>query len=1855
MGDLILRLIADVDQFAQGLNQARGHFRAFSQDLTAQATADRTRLAQDLQRYTTMLNTLQRELLDLERAKAAAQTGGPSLSNAQKDRMADLLRDIGLLKVRISETRQEMNGLNQAASAAYRSQAGLLNLVTAQVTAQLQSLVNAGTMLRQIGGIFRNLSIPLLAFTAATVGAAMKLGSLGAQYSQTIDIVRSSLADMVSPAKEAEDRFTQLVRVIEDLGEKLKYTTSEVATAARFLAQAGLSTNEVITALPGTLNLALSGMLELGRAAEISADFMNAFQLSGSQVSMVADVMAKTAVIANTSVEQLGNAFSFVTPVAATMGQSIQDVAAALAALSNSAIKSSRAGTGLAQILSGLVKDQDKTEALLSKYGSSFERVNPQVVSLIDIIEEFKRVGVSAGDVMKFFGERAGRSMLALTNLPTAELRKFREQIDDSFGAALEQASRRWQNLSGAIAEFQSKLEAIALAVFNAVKGDILESMRSLTDWLGKVAAALRDPVWQPYIRAAVMATAAISGFTAALGALLLVGFVVFTAIGGVTAAFASMAISVNSAEAALVQAQVAENLAAAQALALASANTAAGASYNVLATRAAASAAALNASVARLGAGIPVGGGTGALATWQLGLQRVMGFVGGLGAALSRLAVPIAIVTTLVLAAYQAWAPLENGMAKTASVSGLLATVWGVLKEAAQALVAGFKFVQKSLSDLFANVGISAWGVLVHVIRELAQSLSDLWEYLRPFIPGFSALVGVLLGVAGAVLKIGLDVFILWLAGCVKFVQLLISGVGYLADKFWGATEAVLRFGAALAGVFSERWGNRFKEAADDVAKFREEVAKANKEVANAPRNKNDDINTLKASRIEGRKFKDDTLSLQQYMNLLEKADKALYDMTTGELLQLEALSRKFGDVNDEVAAVVTFVDAQMPRLQAIVKGTAEDSEQHRAAKNSISVLEEMKRQAQEVQTQYGLLAAAASDAVGPGMADRAADLAKNMQELERRAREAAEAGKELQENTTKYYQVRDRMMESELSGYQKEIFELEKLTKAYDEATAARDKALMARVSTLEQDIIQQAQKEQATFEEYDRVRAEKRAEADLVPSWTDAQKEAYAEDQSKRAAEDAERSAAGLAQTRSSLKEMKEEYQKFQDERAQADSVYARKKSLIEKKYQDKQTELIQDQKIEAAKASEDKVLVAELEAEKYIAAEKKKIEEIFVLNTAANQALKAQALAHVDAVAAAKIDKARREAEEERVKERKKMLKEALDPIKTMEEEAAKSVAKHVKGVRELISLYIALHQIRKHQELEARRGFNIAMKAQEAYIRQQHVADADPGSDLKSDLAEKRKRQAAFSAMVAGRRMGIAGLTPEQIDLFMEGSGGKPGASAPGAGASIGVLVTIKDTLGRIEAILNATQTCVCGGPAAAKAGGGQMSVPPEEAEPTGEADGGQFSVPPEATGGPITLESANKVLKKINAAKDVPTESLSRAEAEVTKRKISASIRYQEAQIAETERKISALTGFSNRNKGSFKSDVKKLKVALLRQQLTKAKLQEELNVVETTKLNNIKSKRASSKTGSSKPASKTAASVRQANLQKIADAKIRRMTAKAQPAPQPGDPDYVDAGIRRVVSTREELSLEKMYIKEARQKAIEESTRLTNAGYNAREKLFEEMQQKAFKDLQKSGEIPRNIKFTSMADLSGKISGESWDKVYNKGNEEFKKMNGGQGIQAQRIRDKAVKDKLEAEAGAAFDRANPQPVLRQEGGMYLGSPISTEEEAAANGAIGQGSIIDRLVPVLQTLSAVIPRQVQGLAPTMNTANMGSALASSLVAPGVPNLAVSNAGSTTSTQTTNENKTFVITINNNADLGQFKARFNEIVGEAALT
>ena len=71
-----------------------------------------------------------------------------------------------------------------------------------------------------------------------------------------------------------EDEFKKLNDLAKKMGATTAFTAKEAAQGMEFLGMAGLSTTEIMDALPGSLQLAAAGNLELAAAADIATNIM---------------------------------------------------------------------------------------------------------------------------------------------------------------------------------------------------------------------------------------------------------------------------------------------------------------------------------------------------------------------------------------------------------------------------------------------------------------------------------------------------------------------------------------------------------------------------------------------------------------------------------------------------------------------------------------------------------------------------------------------------------------------------------------------------------------------------------------------------------------------------------------------------------------------------------------------------------------------------------------------------------------------------------------------------------------------------------------------------------------------------------------------------------------------------------------------------------------------------------------------------------------------------------------------------------------------------------------------------------------------------------------------------------------------------------------------------------------------------------------------------------------------------------------------------------------------------------------------------------------------------------------------
>lgn len=307
----------------------------------------------------------------------------------------------------------------------------------------------------------------------------------------TIASFEKSMSGVQAVTGATAEEMEELRKVAKDLGATTEFTASQAAEGLRFLGMAGFSTAESIAAIPQVLDLATAASMDLATAADITSNMMSAFGIAATDAGKVADALATAASSANTDVIQMGDGMKYVGPVAAAMGVSISDTAAAIGTLSDAGIQGSMAGTGLRRVLSSLANTTPQARKALNRMGLDIKDLNPATNDLTDIVDRLSGAGLSAADALTIFGDRGGPAILALVE-NNAKLQELTDKLQSVDGSASAMAGTMRDNLQGSMDGLNSAIESIIISIGES---GLTAVMRAVIDTAASAARAFSGMV----------------------------------------------------------------------------------------------------------------------------------------------------------------------------------------------------------------------------------------------------------------------------------------------------------------------------------------------------------------------------------------------------------------------------------------------------------------------------------------------------------------------------------------------------------------------------------------------------------------------------------------------------------------------------------------------------------------------------------------------------------------------------------------------------------------------------------------------------------------------------------------------------------------------------------------------------------------------------------------------------------------------------------------------------------------------------------------------------------------------------------------------------------------------------------------------------------------------------------------------------------------------------------------------------------------------------------------------------------------------------------------------------------------
>lgn len=319
-----------------------------------------------------------------------------------------------------------------------------------------------------------------------TTSLTLPVLAIGTAAISTGNDFEAQMSRVQAIAGATKEELKKLTDLAVDLGAKTSFSASEVAAGMENLASAGFSTNEIIQAMPGLLDLAASSGAELAISSEIAASSIRGFGLEANKSGHVADVFAEASARTNAQVEDMGEAMKYVAPVAKTVGLSIEETAAAIGIMSDAGVKGSQAGTTLRGGLTRIVKPTKQVKEAMEELGVEFYNSDGKMKSLTQIIQILQEHTKGLTDETKnqalaqIFGTEALSGMMALVNRGSSELDKMTKSFEKCDGSAKEMADTMLDNSKGAIESLTGSLESAGIAIQQALAPEI----KDLSKWI---------------------------------------------------------------------------------------------------------------------------------------------------------------------------------------------------------------------------------------------------------------------------------------------------------------------------------------------------------------------------------------------------------------------------------------------------------------------------------------------------------------------------------------------------------------------------------------------------------------------------------------------------------------------------------------------------------------------------------------------------------------------------------------------------------------------------------------------------------------------------------------------------------------------------------------------------------------------------------------------------------------------------------------------------------------------------------------------------------------------------------------------------------------------------------------------------------------------------------------------------------------------------------------------------------------------------------------------------------------------------------------------------------------------------
>lgn len=266
------------------------------------------------------------------------------------------------------------------------------------------TLANMGTNISKVGtAMTAAITAPVIGFGASILRegttfeeAMTKVKNVANMANSDIGSFRQAVKDlgfqMTETGNDAESMFMTMYNYAVNQGSQTRFTAEEVASALYYMGLAGWDATKMMQGLRPVLDLAAATGEDLARVSDIVTDSMNALGIEVKDLSSYTNVLAEMTRSSNTTLDQAGEAFKYVAPLAGALGYTMQDLAIAIGEFANVGVKGSQAGTGLRQALNSLTNPSERAMEVMDRLNWSIYDMYGNAKPLMQVMTELRQM-----------------------------------------------------------------------------------------------------------------------------------------------------------------------------------------------------------------------------------------------------------------------------------------------------------------------------------------------------------------------------------------------------------------------------------------------------------------------------------------------------------------------------------------------------------------------------------------------------------------------------------------------------------------------------------------------------------------------------------------------------------------------------------------------------------------------------------------------------------------------------------------------------------------------------------------------------------------------------------------------------------------------------------------------------------------------------------------------------------------------------------------------------------------------------------------------------------------------------------------------------------------------------------------------------------------------------------------------------------------------------------------------------------------------------------------------------------------------------------------------------------------------